>query len=121
MNEKKEEEVDEEKEKEKARLEEEKAKLELEKKKISQGITKKILRRIFQWFILFKIIFKDEMALAKELSDDYVIDLRNYLPIGPILNLGLYKIPPQPKKVKQWTIRQSIYLLLNFFNLNKIL
>ena len=41
-----------------------------------------------------------------------MVDLRNYLPLGPIFHFGLYNIPPQPKKLKQWTITQSI---INFF------
>lgn len=54
----------------------------------------------------------EELAILQELSDSFVVDLRNYLPLGPIFHFGLYNIPPQPKKLKQWTITQSI---INFF------
>lgn len=60
----------------------------------------------------------DELAILQELADSYVIDLRNFLPVGPIINLGLYKIPPQPKKVKAWTIIQSkikFFLLFHIY------
>ena len=49
----------------------------------------------------------EEYARLQELSDSYVVDLRNFMPVGPILHFCLYNIPPQPKKVKQWTITQS--------------
>jgi hypothetical protein len=29
------------------------------------------------------------------------------MPIGSIINFGLYQIPPQPKKIKQWVITQG--------------
>ena len=47
------------------------------------------------------------MAIIQELSDSFVIDLRNYLPLGDIIHFGIFKIPPQPKKIKQWVITES--------------
>jgi hypothetical protein len=55
----------------------------------------------------FGLANPDELAILQELSDSFVVDLRNYLPLGPVINLGLYNIPPQPKKVKQWVIKES--------------
>ncbi|CAF0763289.1 unnamed protein product [Brachionus calyciflorus] len=53
-----------------------------------------------------KSISQDELAILQELSDSFVIDLRNFLPLGPVLHIGLYDIPPQPKKVKQLILTQ---------------
>lgn len=60
-----------------------------------------------------KTSFVEEMAILQELSDAYVVDLRNFMPVGPIIHFGLYHIPPQPKKVKQWTItqRKNVFLV----------
>ena len=52
----------------------------------------------------FKI---DELLIIQELSDSFVIDLRNYLPLGDIIHFGIFKIPPQPKKIKQWIITEK--------------
>ncbi len=55
-----------------------------------------------------KIIFlKEELAILQELSDSFVIDLRNYQPLGEIFRIGLYLIPPQPKKIRQYVITKS--------------
>jgi len=43
----------------------------------------------------------------QELSDQFVIDLRNYYPLGHIIHLKTSNIPPQPKRIKQWVITQS--------------
>ncbi len=49
----------------------------------------------------------EELAILQELSDSFVIDLRNYMPLGDIFNIGLYDIPPQPKKVRTFVITKS--------------
>jgi cancer susceptibility candidate protein 1 len=54
-----------------------------------------------------KLKAKEELIILKELSDSFVINLRAFSPLGPILYFGLYQIPPQPKKIKQWVISQS--------------
>jgi hypothetical protein len=53
------------------------------------------------------------LAILQELSDTFVVDLRNFSPLGPIFHFGLFQIPPQPKKIKQWVITQRN--LLNIF------
>ena len=45
--------------------------------------------------------------ILEELADESVIDLRSHWPILPILEINLYNIPPQPKKVQEWTIMQG--------------
>lgn len=54
------------------------------------------------------MVFEEEMEVLKELSDSFVVDLRSMAPIGPILHIGLFQIPPQTKKIKQWWITQSM-------------
>ena len=49
----------------------------------------------------------DELDALKELADKFVIDLRAMAPIGPIIHFGLYQIPPQSKKIKQWLLTQG--------------
>lgn len=62
----------------------------------------------------------EELAILQELSDNFVIDLRNYLPAGPILHIGLYGIPPQPKKIKHMVLTQSLTFIFRFLILNLI-
>ncbi len=45
--------------------------------------------------------------ILEQLADESVIDLRSHWPILPILEINLYHIPPQPKKVQEWTIMQG--------------
>lgn len=59
-------------------------------------------------------ISPEELAILQELSDSFVIDLRNYLPTGPILHIGLFGIPPQPKKIKHMVLTQSWAFISNF-------
>ncbi|CAF4166320.1 unnamed protein product [Rotaria socialis] len=42
--------------------------------------------------------------ILEELADESVVDLRSHWPILPLLQINLYNIPPQPKKVQEWTI-----------------
>ncbi|CAF5212540.1 unnamed protein product [Rotaria magnacalcarata] len=55
-------------------------------------------------------IFNDDIFLAtadqilEELADESVVDLRSHWPILPLLQINLYHVPPQPKKVQEWTI-----------------
>jgi hypothetical protein len=70
-----------------------------------------------------KQILSDELAILQELSDNFVVDLRNFEPLGSIFNIGLYQIPPQPKKVKQWVIKQSkklFYSILYYHEITQI-
>jgi hypothetical protein len=53
------------------------------------------------------MFLKEELAILQELSDSFVIDLRNYQPLGEIFRIGLYLIPPQPKKIRQYVITKS--------------
>ncbi len=46
--------------------------------------------------------------ILEQLADESVIDLRSHWPILPLLEINLYNIPPQPKKVQEWTIMQSL-------------
>lgn len=55
-------------------------------------------------------ILPEELAILTELSDSFVIDLRNYLPLGEIFNIGLYTIPPQPKKVRNYVITKQDHM-----------
>jgi hypothetical protein len=45
--------------------------------------------------------------ILEELADECVIDLRAYSPLLPLMQVDLYHIPPQPKKVQDWTIMQG--------------
>ncbi|CAF1631395.1 unnamed protein product, partial [Adineta ricciae] len=44
--------------------------------------------------------------ILEELADESVIDLRSHWPILPLLEINLFNIPPQPKKVQEWNIVQ---------------
>ncbi|CAF4265115.1 unnamed protein product, partial [Adineta steineri] len=44
--------------------------------------------------------------ILEELADESVVDLRSHLPVLPLIQVNLYNIPPQPKKVQEWTIMQ---------------
>ena len=43
------------------------------------------------------------------LIDEDVVDLRSFSPVGPIINIELLELPPQPKQVNGWIIQQSKY------------
>lgn len=58
-------------------------------------------------------ILPEELAILEELSDSFVIDLRNYLPLGEIFNIGLYITPPQPKKIRQYVISKGKSLIMS--------
>ena len=45
-------------------------------------------------------------AAAPELEEDEV-DLRCYRPAGGVMDIGLFTLPPQPKAVQQWTLKQG--------------
>lgn len=47
--------------------------------------------------------------ILEELADEAVVDLRSHWPILPLLEINLYNIPPQPKKVQEWTIVEGKY------------
>jgi len=56
----------------------------------------------------------------QELSDSFVIDLRNYQALGEVFRIGLYLIPPQPKKIRQYVITKSnghLFFILNAIDL----
>ncbi|CAF0857276.1 unnamed protein product [Didymodactylos carnosus] len=42
--------------------------------------------------------------ILKELADETVVDLRSYWPLLPLVKIDLTHIPPQPKKLQEWTI-----------------
>ncbi|CAF2588148.1 unnamed protein product [Rotaria sp. Silwood2] len=44
--------------------------------------------------------------ILEQLADESVIDLRSHCPMSPLLQINLYNIPPQPKKVQEWTIME---------------
>ncbi|CAF3523561.1 unnamed protein product [Adineta steineri] len=44
--------------------------------------------------------------ILEELADESVVDLRSHWPVLPLIQVNLYNIPPQPKKVQEWTIMQ---------------
>ena len=69
--------------------------------------------------LFFTLPTLEELAINQELSDNFVVDLRNYMPIGSIINFGLYQIPPQPKKIKQWVITQGKKKANNFKEFEK--
>ncbi len=46
--------------------------------------------------------------ILEQLADESVVDLRSHWPMLPLLQINLYNIPPQPKKVQEWTIMQSL-------------
>lgn len=52
-------------------------------------------------------ISSEELAILQELSDNFVVDLRNFQPSGAILHIGLFEIPPQPKKLRHLVLTQS--------------
>ena len=80
------------------------------------------------YIIKLTFFYTEELAINQELSDNFVVDLRNCMPIGSIINFGLYQIPPQPKKIKQWVITQGgksndalllcLKVMIHFLNLN---
>ncbi|XP_048585529.1 dynein axonemal intermediate chain 7 isoform X2 [Nematostella vectensis] len=41
-------------------------------------------------------------------DDDDVVDLRAFGVVGPIMNLELFELPPQPKHVKNWVMQQIV-------------
>ena len=43
------------------------------------------------------------------LIDEDVVDLRSFSPVGPIIDIELLELPPQPKQVNGWIIQQSKY------------
>ena len=53
----------------------------------------------------FLLVSADD--ILEQLADESVVDLRSHWPIVPILQIDLCHIPPQPKKVQEWTIMQS--------------
>ena len=65
---------------------------------------------------IFLLVTADQ--ILEELADESIIDLRSHWPLLPLLQIGLYNIPPQPKKVQDWTIMQrkcSIWMFVHFF------
>ncbi len=67
------------------------------------------------WWICFFLASADE--ILEQLADESVVDLRSHWPILPLIQINLYNIPPQPKKIQEWTIMQSllrIYFALFF-------
>ena len=52
--------------------------------------------------------------ILEELADESIIDLRSHWPISPLLDIGLFNIPPQPKKVQDWTMMESKFNLKMF-------
>jgi len=54
---------------------------------------------------LFYLVTADQ--ILEQLADESVVDLRSHWPILPLLQINLYNIPPQPKKVQEWTIMQG--------------
>lgn len=56
---------------------------------------------------MIRFSFKEENTILIELSDSFVIDMRNFRPLGPIFHFGVYQIPPQPKKIKHWVITEK--------------
>lgn len=88
--------------------EEEKKHHEDQKEPISQGLHLfSIYKRYKKANYIKTFNFIEELAILQELSDNFVIDLRNFLPLGPIIYFGLYYIPPQTKKIRNWQITQS--------------
>ena len=57
-----------------------------------------------------KPVLAEEQSVLIELADPFVTDLRNYGPVGPIFHFGLFDVPPQPKKIKQWVILESEWM-----------
>ena len=47
--------------------------------------------------------------ILEELADESTIDLRSHWPILPLIDIALYHIPPQPKKVQEWTIAEGAH------------
>jgi hypothetical protein len=52
--------------------------------------------------------------ILEQLADESVVDLRCHWPMIPLLQINLYNIPPQPKKVQEWTIMQGLLRILFF-------
>jgi len=46
--------------------------------------------------------------ILEQLADESVVDLRSHWPMLPLLQINLYNIPPQPKKVQEWTIVEGL-------------
>jgi hypothetical protein len=67
---------------------------------------------------LFYLVTADQ--ILEQLADESVVDLRSHWPILPILQINLCNIPPQPKKVQEWTIMQGLLNNLFYFLRNLI-
>ena len=74
----------------------------------------------FIFFLPSKVYFKyiisvdsneggnaDDVSDDELLDDEAVVDLRQFKALGGIIHCSLLELPPQPKTVNNWTIRES--------------
>lgn len=78
--------------------------------KLFNGIDENKKRRFYSKFSVSFLASADE--ILEQLADESVVDLRSHWPILPLLQISLSHIPPQPKKVQDWTIMQG-WLFIN--------